>query len=63
MLCMLSLVCASLCVNEAEYDGNYVDGFDNEISQEGECGLFVLCLCFVCVNRWFTEKKKAYMLF
>lgn len=43
-------MCASLCANEAEYDGNYVDGFDNEISQErqeGEFGLFVLCLC-VC---------------
>lgn len=38
VLCMLSLVCASLC---DEYNGNYADGFDNEISperQEGEFG-------------------------
>lgn len=58
VLCTLGLVCASLCANEAEYDGNYVDGFDNEISrerQEGEFGLFVFCLCFVCVNRWFCQ--------
>lgn len=61
MLCTLSLVCSSLCVNQAEFDGNYVDDLDNEISQErqeGEFGLFVFCLCFVSVNRWFGQRKK-----
>ncbi|XP_075873765.1 pentraxin-related protein PTX3-like isoform X2 [Nelusetta ayraudi] len=36
VLCVLSLAFASLCADEAEYDGNYVDSFDNEISEEGE---------------------------
>ncbi|XP_076604954.1 pentraxin-related protein PTX3-like [Chaetodon auriga] len=39
VLCVLGLLGASLCVNEAEYEGNYADNYDNEISQaqrEGE---------------------------
>ncbi|XP_008278341.1 pentraxin-related protein PTX3-like [Stegastes partitus] len=32
-LCVLGIVGSSLCVNEVEYEGNYADNYDNEISQ------------------------------
>ncbi|XP_035022976.2 uncharacterized protein LOC118115884 [Hippoglossus stenolepis] len=32
VLCVL--VAASLCVNEVEYEGNYADDYDNEVSQD-----------------------------
>lgn len=43
VLCVLSLVCASWCGNEAEYEGNYADSYDNQISQDQQEG--ELCLC------------------
>lgn len=58
MLCVLGFMGASLCVNEVEYEGNYVDNYDNEISQDqqgGEFWLFIL-LYSVCFNRWLTVK-------
>ncbi|XP_041669428.1 pentraxin-related protein PTX3-like [Cheilinus undulatus] len=33
-LCVLGFVHASLSVNEVEYEGNYADNYDNEISQD-----------------------------
>lgn len=59
MLCVLSYVGASLCVNQVEYEGNYADNYDNEISQdqqEGTFCLFVLLSLFApaCLNRWLT---------
>lgn len=48
MMCALVSAGPSLCVNEAEYEENYGDSYDNEISedqQEGEFCLFVpFCL-------------------
>lgn len=44
VLYLLCLVAASMCVNDIEYEGNYADIYDNEISQdqqEGEVHLFV----------------------
>ncbi|XP_060918233.1 pentraxin-related protein PTX3-like [Labrus mixtus] len=38
VLCVLGFVCASLCVNEVEYEGNYADNYDNEISQDRQEG-------------------------
>lgn len=57
VLCVLGFVGASLCVNEIEYEGNYADNYDNEISQDqqgGEFCLFVLLslLFLTCLNRW-----------
>ncbi|XP_037602317.1 endophilin-B2-like isoform X1 [Sebastes umbrosus] len=34
VLCVLGFVGASFCVNEIEYEGNYADHYDNEISQD-----------------------------
>lgn len=61
-LCVLGFAVVSLCVNEVEYDRNYADSYDNEISQdqqEGEFCLFVfLSLLFpACLNRWLTVKN------
>lgn len=51
VLYLFGFVVISLCVNE--YEGNYADIYDNEISQdqqEGEFCLFVfLSLCFTLV--------------
>lgn len=62
LLCTLSLVCASVCANQADYDGNYADGFDNEISlerQEGEFGLFCPpSLCFFCLCQQMVRREK-----
>lgn len=53
MLCVLGLVGASLCVNEVEYEGNYADNYDNEISQDQQEGEFCLSFLFTaCLNRW-----------
>ncbi|XP_074548774.1 pentraxin-related protein PTX3-like [Halichoeres trimaculatus] len=38
VLCVLGFVSASLCVNEVEYEGNYADNYDNEISQDQQEG-------------------------
>ncbi|XP_051252366.1 pentraxin-related protein PTX3-like [Dicentrarchus labrax] len=38
VLCVLGFVGASLCVNEVEYEGNYADNYDNEISQDQQGG-------------------------
>lgn len=46
MLCVLSLVCASSCGNEAEYEGNYADSYDNEISQDQQEGELCLYMPF-----------------
>lgn len=45
VLCVLGFVGASLCVNEIEYEGNYADHYDNEISQDQQEGEF--CCSFV----------------
>nr|XP_046269108.1 pentraxin-related protein PTX3-like [Scatophagus argus] len=37
-LCVLGFMGASLCVNEIEYEGNYADNYDNEISQDQQGG-------------------------
>lgn len=57
VLCALSYVGASLSVNPVEYEGNYSDDCDNEISQDQQEGTFcllVLLLLLVpaCLNRW-----------
>lgn len=61
VLCVLGFVSASLCVNEVEYEGNYADNYDNEISQdqqEGEFCLFVLSCIWLpaCMSRWLIGK-------
>eukprot|EP00064_Thunnus_orientalis_P015424 superscaffoldBa00002857_g15476 len=38
VLCVLCYVGASLCVNQVEYEGNYQDNYDNEISQDQQEG-------------------------
>uniref|UniRef100_UPI0037E76C07 pentraxin-related protein PTX3-like n=1 Tax=Semicossyphus pulcher TaxID=241346 RepID=UPI0037E76C07 len=38
VLCVLGFICASRCVNEVEYEGNYADSYDNEISQDQQEG-------------------------
>lgn len=51
VLCVLSLVCASSRGNEAEYEGNYADSYDNQISQDqqgGELCLYDGSFLFVC---------------
>ena len=63
VLCVLGLVGASLCGNEVEYEGNYADSYDNEISQDqqgGEFCLFILLsLLFpACLNRWLIVKNQ-----
>lgn len=63
---LLGFVAASLCANEMEYEGNYADNYDNEISQdqqEGEICLFVLSslLFHACLNRWLVVKKSHYL--
>lgn len=58
MLCVLGFVGASLCMNDFEYEGNYAENYDNEISQdqqEGEFCLFIL-LFAACLNRWLIMK-------
>ncbi|GAA6213294.1 uncharacterized protein LOC108874988 [Lates japonicus] len=37
-LCVLGFAVASLCVNDVEYDRNYADSYDNEISQDQQGG-------------------------
>lgn len=54
---MLGFVGASLCVNE--YEGNYADNYDNEISQaqqEGEFCLSIL-LFLTYLDRWLIVKN------
>lgn len=53
VLCVLGFMGTSLCVNEAEYEGNYAEDYYNEISQNqqgGEFGLFILLS--LLFNRW-----------
>ncbi|XP_040917043.1 pentraxin-related protein PTX3-like [Toxotes jaculatrix] len=38
VLCVLGFVVASLCVNEVEFEQNYADNYDNEISQDQQEG-------------------------
>lgn len=54
VLCVLGFVGASLCVNEVEYEGNYADDYDNEISQDQQGGEFCsfIFLFPACFNRW-----------
>ena len=47
VLCVLGFASASLCVNEIEYEGNYADIYDNEISQDQQEGEFCL-FCLFC---------------
>lgn len=42
VLCVLCYVGASLCVNRVEYEMNYADSYDNEISQDQQEGEFLL---------------------
>lgn len=40
LLCVLGFLGATVCVNQVEYEENYADSYDNEISQDqqmGEC--------------------------
>ncbi|KAF1374648.1 hypothetical protein PFLUV_G00231290 [Perca fluviatilis] len=53
VLCVLGLVGASLCVNEVEYEGNYADNFDNEISQDQQEGRTPTPPCQAAdISRW-----------
>lgn len=45
VLCVLGLLGASLCMNELEYDGNYTDNYDNEMSQDQQGGEFYFSFC------------------
>lgn len=54
ILCVLGFVSASLCVNEIEYEGNYADIYDNEISQDQQEGEFCL-FCLFCSLLVWTE--------
>ncbi|KAE8290136.1 Pentraxin-related protein PTX3 [Larimichthys crocea] len=38
VLCVLGFVGASLCMNDFEYEGNYAENYDNEISQDQQEG-------------------------
>ncbi|KAG8013209.1 Pentraxin-related protein PTX3 [Nibea albiflora] len=43
VLCVLVFVGSSLCVNEFEYEGNYAENYDNEISQDQQEGETAPC--------------------
>lgn len=38
ILCVLGCLGASTCMNQAEYEANYADNYDNEISQDQQGG-------------------------
>ncbi|XP_034091049.1 uncharacterized protein LOC117558770 [Gymnodraco acuticeps] len=38
VLCVLGFIGASLCVNEVEFEGNFAESYDNEISQDQQEG-------------------------
>lgn len=38
VLCVLGCLGASTCVNQVEYEANYADNYDNEISQDQQGG-------------------------
>lgn len=44
VLCVLGFIGASLCVNEVEFEGNFAESYDNEISQDKQEGEFCLCV-------------------
>lgn len=49
VLCALGVLGASTRGNRVEYEDNYADNYDNEISQDqqgGECPLFMLLLFY-----------------
>ncbi|KAM3594052.1 uncharacterized protein V6R79_001422 [Siganus canaliculatus] len=52
-LCMLGFLGTSLCVNELEDEGNYVDDYDNEIAQDQQGGETPTPPCqTVDLSRW-----------
>ncbi|KAM6917636.1 pentraxin-related protein PTX3-like [Lycodopsis pacificus] len=65
VLCVLGLVGAALCVNELEYQGNYADNYDNEISPGQQDGESPTTPCQAAdVSRWdklFITLEDAHM--
>ncbi|KAK5857677.1 hypothetical protein PBY51_010904 [Eleginops maclovinus] len=53
VLCVLGFVGASLCVNEVEFEGNFADNYDNEISQDQHEGQTPATPCQLAdFSRW-----------
>ncbi|XP_047467434.1 pentraxin-related protein PTX3-like [Mugil cephalus] len=50
VLCLLGMLRSYLCVND--YDGNYVDNYDNEISQDKQDGEPPSTPCNAELSRW-----------
>ncbi|CAN9502466.1 unnamed protein product [Ophioblennius macclurei] len=53
LFCLLGAFGSCLCVNEAhEYEGNYVDNYDNEISEDQQEGDPQTTPCHPEISRW-----------
>ncbi|XP_022078658.2 uncharacterized protein LOC110972582 [Acanthochromis polyacanthus] len=52
VLWVLGIMGSSVCVNDIEYEGNYADNYDNEISQGQQEGESPTMPCNVEFSRW-----------
>ncbi|XP_041828155.1 pentraxin-related protein PTX3-like [Melanotaenia boesemani] len=52
VLCVLGSLGSSLCANEVEYEGNYADNYDNEISQNQQEEESQPTPCHADFSRW-----------
>ncbi|XP_072221580.1 pentraxin-related protein PTX3-like [Leuresthes tenuis] len=52
VLCVLGTVGSALCANEVQYEGNYADSYDNEISQDQQEGESPTTPCHADFSRW-----------
>ncbi|KAM4543207.1 uncharacterized protein PAE49_019619 [Odontesthes bonariensis] len=52
VLCVLGIVGSTLCVNEVQYEGNYADNYDNEISRDLQEGESQTTPCHADFSRW-----------
>lgn len=60
VLCLIGFVVTSLCASEIEYEGNYADIYDNEISQDEQEGEF-MCLFVTLFSCLFEQDHCAKM--
>ncbi|XP_071185932.1 pentraxin-related protein PTX3-like [Salvelinus alpinus] len=53
VVCVLCCVCVSVCVNAEEYEVNYTDNYDNEITQDQQDGDSPVTTCQATeLSRW-----------
>ncbi|XP_029973567.1 uncharacterized protein LOC115407318 [Salarias fasciatus] len=52
LFCLLGALGSCLCVNEVEYEGNYVDNYDNEISEDQQEGDSHTTPCHGDLSQW-----------